>query len=236
MDTAFYDDTDLDVSYTPKAVGDSTGEGSRYQLPPQGNYQIRIENFGPAAFPDGRARLVFGAPGFTIRKISIAGPEAFAGDREYGVYQDFGLRFFDRKTKEGKSYKHNDLVNLVRGYDVLQGFANVSEGMQLVEEHVAAGDILTVRLDWFAEDYKGRKAAYDAEGLSNWSMLSDEQKERRKQLETEYRVQNMRAFPENPAGGYLDKWTSPAGNTVNGYLRIRSFYPSSAEDVVLGPF
>lgn len=192
-------------------------------LPPPGNYSVQLVGVGPSINSFGNLNKEFGRPLFEIEEITIVGP--FPHDGDFKIWQKLPMtdtKVFDRTV--------NYLRDLVRAYDEDAEFSNATEAFQLlcgddeVEGFIQRGDAINVRLTYYAEDFKGAKAAKEAEGLNvSFSSLTPEQVKRRNEIDRQSKVIGTKLF-DNGDGTYESTWTSPFGNQVPVRLAIQRFY------------
>jgi hypothetical protein len=119
------------------------------------------------------------------------------------------------------------LRELVRAYDDQAEFNNATEAFELITGFVEDGKSINVRLQYFAEDFKGAKAAKEEEGLNiPFSQLTEEQLKRRNETDRTSKVKGVKPFDLGD-GEFANQWESPFGNVIPVRLNIARFFNSS---------
>lgn len=197
----------------------STYTSAPRSLPPPGAYTVVLSKVEPSLTFSGNIRREYGRPLFEIEGLSIKGPFPYSGN--YKLWQTLPMSDI---VEFGE--KRNYLRDLVRAYDKSAEFSTATEAFEIILEHLEAQKEINVRLAYFAEDYKGLKAAKEEEGLNApFAELSQDQLARRNELEKQSKVKGLKAF-EDGDGGYIQNWTSPFGNVIPVRLNILKFYTS----------
>ena len=190
------------------------------QLPPPGNYQVQLVGVGPSLTQAGALRKEFGRPLFEIEELTVIGPFPFSGD--FKLWQKLPMtdvKEFDRNI--------NYVRELVRAYDDTAEFKNAAEAFELINEFVEDGRYINVRLQYFAEDYKGAMQAKIDEGVNiKFSELDEQQLRRRNEIDRTSKVKGVKPFDLGD-GTYNAQWESPFGNIIPARLNISRFYNSS---------
>jgi hypothetical protein len=189
-------------------------------LPPPGNYTVQLVGVGPSINQFGNLNKEFGRPLFEVEELTIEGPFPHSGD--FKLWQKLPMtdtKEFDRTV--------NYLRDLVRAYDESAEFNTATEAFELINQFVTDGQLINVRLTYYAEDFKGAKATKETEGLNvPFSSLTPEQVKRRNEIDRQSKIRGAKAF-DNGDGTYNNTWTSPFGNEVPVRLAIQRFYNAS---------
>lgn len=189
-------------------------------LPAPGNYEVQLVGVGPALTQSGSLRKEFGRPLFEIAELTILGPFPVSGD--FKLWQRLPMtdvKEYDRNV--------NYVRELVRAYDDTAEFANAAEAFGLITEFVEDGRPINVRLQYFAEDFKGAQQAKIDEGLNvGFSQLDEVQLRRRNEIDRTSKVKGVKPFDLGD-GNFANQWVSPFGNTCPVRLNISRFFNSS---------
>lgn len=190
------------------------------QLPAPGNYSVNLIGVGPSLTQTGFLRKEYGRPLFEIEEITILGPFPAGGD--FKLWQRLPMtdtKEYDRTV--------NYLREVVRAYDDTAEFSNATEAFELITAAVEDGLPINVRLQYFAEDFKGAQQAKLDEGLNvPYTQLDEAQLQRRNEIDRSSRVKGVKPF-DNGDGTFKNQWESPFGNIVPVRLNIARFYNSS---------
>lgn len=147
--------------------------------------------------------------------------------RKIGLLQDIRLRPFPRGEKVG-----TEMQDILRAFDVSRAVVrSQQEAQDLFEAHITEGNQIRVRLDWFAEDYEGRKVELERVGHIPAEQKFALNKEQLKTVYDRYRVTSMYRFNKLPGSGagFDPIWKSPTGAPIEGRLKIVRYFPSTAE-------